>query len=87
MDTEYLWRPRGTQSMEQRHCMFYNLVIRGKLCGEVRFVCVRETEGVLQPNKLSTDKTGIMDENVASFLAVKHPHDPPPPLFCVGGIQ
>ena len=34
--------------------------------------------GVLQSNKLASERTGVMDETVVSVLAGKHPHEPPP---------
>ena len=55
----------GTQIKEQRHCMISDIVLRGKMCEAVIFVCEWETRRVLQPKKLENDKTGVMDETVA----------------------
>ena len=48
--------------------MFTNLVLKGKLCKVVRFVCDRENGGVLQPEKLAEDRTVNINKNVASVL-------------------
>ena len=40
---EFLGNNRGNQTQEQRHCTFSNLVPRGKLREDVRFICERET--------------------------------------------
>ena len=39
---------------------------------------------MLQPDKLETDKMGVMDENTALVLSGKHPLPPP---FYIGGVR
>ena len=70
----YLGKSRWSQSKEQLHCAFSNLFLKRKLCEAVRFVCARETGGVLQPNDLSLDKTGIITKNVEPVLVGKYMH-------------
>ena len=41
---------------------------------ELIFVCKREKRGGLQPEKLSTDKIGLIGETIASVLAGKYLH-------------
>ena len=64
----YLRKSRGSQTTEERHRTFSNLVLKGKLRESVRFVCDREKGGVLQPDKLSEDYKGTINETVASVL-------------------
>ena len=78
--TKYLGRAHRTQNADKRHHTFSNLVLRVKLRKAVRFVCDQETGGVMQPDKLASEKMGVMDETAASVLAGKHLHDPPPVL-------
>ena len=40
----------------------------------VNFFCKRETEGVLQPDKLASDKTVVINDTAVSVLAWKHTH-------------
>ena len=63
--TGYLGRYRENQNTEQRHCKLFDLVLRRKLCEAIRFFCKQELGGVLQPNKLASDKKVIMEETVA----------------------
>ena len=42
---EALGNKLGTQTQEQHHCNFSKLVLKGTLCGAVRFICERETGG------------------------------------------
>ena len=45
--------------------MISNIVLRGKMCEAVIFVCEWETRKVLQFEQLETDKPGVIDETVA----------------------
>ena len=47
----------------------------GKLREAVRFVYEREKGGVLQPDKLAQDRTGMINETVTSVLEGKHPSE------------
>ena len=53
----YLIKSLGTQTMKERHGMFSNLVLKGKLREAVRFVCDKEKGGVLKPDELDEDCT------------------------------
>ena len=72
--TGYLGRDRRNQSADQHHRTLKNIVLRGKLREAVRLVCERESGGVLLPNEMASDKTGIMEETATTVLAKKHPH-------------
>ena len=48
--------------------------MKGELCEAVRFVCERETGGVLQPKELLEDRTGVINETAALVLEVKNTH-------------
>ena len=72
---EYLGKARGTQTTEERHREFSNLVLKGKFRESFRFVCEREKGGVLQPDELDEDRTGTINEAVASGLEGKHPSE------------
>ena len=74
----YLVKSRGTQTMEEWHRTFSNLVLKGKFRNAVQFVCEREKRGVLQPDKLAEDCTGTINKTVASVLEGKHPSKPIP---------
>ena len=69
----YLVKSRGTQTMEEWHRTFSNLVLKGKFRNAVQFVCEREKRGVLQPDKLAEDCTGTINKTVASVLERKNP--------------
>ena len=71
--TWFLGKAPGIQSEEQSHRAFSNLILKGKLCEAVIFVCAQETEG-LQPNELAEDQIGFINKTVALVLAIKHPH-------------
>ena len=64
----YLGKAYGNQTDEQRHRTFSNLVLKGKFCKAVRFVCDREKGGVLQPDELAEDCTGVINKTVTSVL-------------------
>ena len=78
----YLGKACGTRNAEQRHRAFSNLVLCGKMYKAVRCFCKQETGGVVQPNKLTLDKMGVMDETVAPVLAGNTHTKPPPPVLC-----
>ena len=84
--TLFLGKSCGIQGKDQYHCKLSNLILKGKLQKTVRFVCARETWGVLQPKKLAEDRTGVINKTVTSVLMVKYPHKNPL-LFYVGEIQ
>ena len=69
----YIGKSCGNQNEEQRHIMFSNLVLKGKLYKAVRFVCDREEGGVLKPDELAEDCTGTINKTVISFLEEKYP--------------
>ena len=69
----YLGKARGTQTMEEHHQTFLNLVLKGKLCQAIQFVCEIEKGGVLKPDKLAEDRTSTINETVTSVLEGKHP--------------
>ena len=46
----YLRKACGTQTMGERHIMFLNLVLKGKLRESVQLICEREKRRVLQPD-------------------------------------
>ena len=69
----YLGKAHRTQNMKERHQNVSNLVLKGKLRKAVRFVCEREKEGVLKPDKFADDCMGTINETVASILEGKHP--------------
>ena len=69
----YLEKARGSQTEEQRHRTFSNLVLKGKLRKAVWFVCDRENGGVLQPYELAEDRTGTINKIVTSVLEGRHP--------------
>ena len=71
----YLVKSCGTQTMEERHQMFLNLVLKGKLRKAVRFVYEREKGGFFQPDELAEDRTGTINDTVASVLEGKHPSE------------
>ena len=57
-----------------------NIILRGKLCEAIRFVCAQETGVFLQTNKLALDKTGVINETAASVLTKNictNTHHPP----------
>ena len=64
----YLGKSYGNQTEEQRHRMFSNLVLKGKLHESVQFVCGRKKGGVLKPDELAKDRTGTINETVTSVL-------------------
>ena len=69
----YLGKSHGTQTTEEHHQTFLNLVLKGKLREAVRLVCAREKRGVLQPNVLVVDHTGMINKTVTSVLEGKYP--------------
>ena len=69
----YLGKSHKTKNGEQCHLNFLSIIIRRKLCEAVRFICDRETGGVLLPSYWATEKAGITDETVVEVLAGKHP--------------
>ena len=71
----FLGHKRGTQTQEQHYCTFSDLILRGKFCESVRFICERETGVIFLPNKQASDSPVFMDKTVAGVLAVKHPSD------------
>ena len=71
----YLGKYRGTQTTEERHQTFLNLVLKGKLFEAVQFVCDREKGGVLQPDELAADRTGKINETVPLVLEGKNPSE------------
>ena len=71
----YLRKTRGTQTMEERHRKFSNLILKGKLRESVRFVYERGKRGVFQPEKLAEDCTGTINKTVTSVLEGKHPSE------------
>ena len=75
----YPGKARGTQSMEKHHHTFSKKFLRGKLREAVRFVCKQKTGGVLQPNKLSSEKRAL-------WMKPLHGSSPPPPIYA-GGVQ
>ena len=70
----YLGKYCGTQTMEERHQTFSNLVLKVKLRKAVQFVCERKKGGVLQPGKLAADSTDGINDTVVSVLEGKHPN-------------
>ena len=68
----YLGKAHGTQTEEQRHRTFSNLILKVKLRKAIQFVYDREKGGVLQPDYLKEDYTGTINEIVASVLEGKH---------------
>ena len=71
----YLGKARGIQMKEQRHRTFLNLVLKLKLREAVQFICDRGKEGVLQPDGLSEDCMGMINETVTLVLEGKHLHE------------
>ena len=71
----YLGKYRGTQTTEERHQTFSNLVLKGKLRKAIKFVCDREKGGFFQPDELAADRTGMINETVTSVLEEKHPSE------------
>ena len=69
---EYLGKACKNQTEEQPHRTFLNLVLKEKLCKAARFICDREKGGVLQPEKLAEDCTGIIHKTVALVFEGKH---------------
>ena len=65
---EYLGKARGNQTMEECHGTFLNLVLKGKFCEAVQFICEIEKGGVLQHDILSADRTGKINKTVSSVL-------------------
>ena len=70
---EDLGGKRGTQTQEQRHSNFSNLVLCGNFRKAVRYICDRETGGFLLPNKQATESTGLTYKTVLEVLAGKNP--------------
>ena len=77
-DMGYLGKDRGNLAEEQRHTMFSNLVLKGKLREAVRFVCDMEKGRVLQPEKLAEDCMGTINETVTLVLEGKSEQKFPP---------
>ena len=69
----YFGKASGNKTTEERHQTFLNLVLKGKLCEAIQFVCDREKGGVLQPDELAAYFTGTINETVVSVLEGKHP--------------
>ena len=57
--------------MEEHHRRFSNLVLKGILREAVQFVCDREKGEGLQPDELSADCTGTINDIVTSILEGK----------------
>ena len=72
--TGYLTRERGHQNTDQRHQTFSNLILHGKFCEAVNFVCEQQMCAVLLPYQLASDKLLPTEKNVFKVLAGKHPH-------------
>ena len=68
----YLRKSRGSQTAEERHRTFSNLVLKGELREAVQFVCDREKVWFLQPDGLAKNCTGAINETVALPLELKH---------------
>ena len=79
----YLGKSSGILSKDKCHRTFPNLVLKGKLREEVRFVCAWETGG----EKLSSDRTGTINKTVASVLVEKYPHETFPHVLLRGPSQ
>ena len=71
----YLGKARVSQTSEERHRKFSNLVLKGKLREAIRFVCDQEKGGFLQPDDLAEDRTGTINKTVAYVLEVRHPSE------------
>ena len=61
----YLGKSRGSQTMEERHRVFSELVLKGELREAVRFVFDIEKGGFLRPDELAEDCTGTINKTVA----------------------
>ena len=73
----YSGRAHWNQDAEQCHRTFSNLVLRGKLCEAVIFVCEQETGVFLSLKELTTSKTDVTEETANMVLAGKHLPKPP----------
>ena len=69
----YLGKACGSQTAEERHRTFSNLVLKGKFSEAVQFVCDREKGVVLQPYELAEDCTGTINETITSVFEGKCP--------------
>ena len=67
-----LRKARRNHTEDQRHRMFSNLVLKGKLRKAVQFVRDRENGEVLQPYQLAEDRTGTIIETDALVLKEKN---------------
>ena len=76
----YLGKSCGNQTKEQHHRTFSKLVLKGRLHKAVPFVCDTEKGGVLQPDELSVDCTGMVNKTAALVLEGKYPSEIIP--FC-----
>ena len=77
----YPGKSRGTQTTEERHQNFSNLVLKGKLREAVRFVYDRQKGGFLKPDELAADRKGKINETFTSVLEGKHPSKKFPPVL------
>ena len=71
----YMGKACAIQTGEQCHRNFSNLAQKEKLSEAVQFICDREKGGVLQPDELTEDRTGTINETVALGLEGKYPSE------------
>ena len=69
----YLGEARGSQTAEENHRTFSNLVLKVKLCEDVWLVCDRENVGILKPYELAEIRTGKINDTIVSIFGGKHP--------------
>ena len=73
INKSYLGKSRGTQTQDQHHRTFSNLILRRKVQEAIWFFCERDTGGFLIPGYWVTDIMGFMNKTVAEVLVGKHP--------------
>ena len=76
----YLRKSRAIQTEEKCHRTFSNLALKEKLSEAVQLICDMEKGGVLQPDELSEDHTGKINDTVTSILEGKHLRTKLPPV-------
>ena len=69
----YHGKAHESQTAEESHRPFLNLILKGKLRIAVQFVCDREKEEVFQPNELAEYCSGMIEKTVTLVLEGKYP--------------